>query len=127
MKVNFENMIEQKAAEECEKYIIPAAKAGVELGYKACAAFLRPYCDEESKWIELKEGCEIPDYDVPVLWYYEDGNMYVDTLDKDGNPHIFGYDEEKLPERMTDFEKEFIITMPKATHWRPLPEPPKSN
>jgi hypothetical protein len=64
------------------------------------------------EWISVKD--RLPDYDEPVLWHTEDGLMHVESLDKDGNPHLFGYtinegDWEAAP----------------ATHWIPLPEPPK--
>ena len=65
-------------------------------------------------WIEFKEGQPLPDYDVPALWLYEDGKMNVDSLDKDGNPWLFGgaKDEGGWPQD------------PSVTHWRPLPPPP---
>lgn len=71
--------------------------------------------DNDNGWIELKEGCEMPDYDVPVLWYDEHGHMHVEDLDKDGNPWLFGE---------TDSEG---FKYPKATHWMPLPSPPKTS
>lgn len=35
------------------------------------------------KWIELKEGCEMPDYDEYVLWETEEANFFVEAIDKD--------------------------------------------
>ncbi len=67
--------------------------------------------EAQGEWIELKEGCEMPDYDEYVLWLMEDGNMNVEALDKDGNPWIFG-------------EEWMGTKLPKATHWRLLPSPP---
>jgi hypothetical protein len=67
---------------------------------------------ELDKWIELKEGCEMPDYDEPVLWLFEDGNMQVIELDKDGNPWL--YESEKDGFKFA-----------KATHYQYLPKPPK--
>ena len=34
-------------------------------------------------WIEIKEGCKMPDYDEPVEWATEDGNYFIDAIDKD--------------------------------------------
>lgn len=36
-------------------------------------------------WIEIKEGCEMPDYDELVLWHPIDANQFTAMLDKDGN------------------------------------------
>lgn len=71
-----------------------------------------PLSSEGSTWIRVEQGCEMPDYDEYVLWLFEDGNMNVEALDKDGNPWIFG-------------EEWMGTTLPKATHWRKLPELPK--
>lgn len=68
--------------------------------------------EQADGWIELKDGCEMPDYDVYVLWLFEDGNMHVEALDKDGNPWLFGGEQEGFH-------------LPKATHYRPLPSLPK--
>lgn len=48
------------------------------------------------------KGFFLPSYDEYVLWYTEEGNYFVEALDKDGN----------------DWLK-------KCTHWMHLPEPPK--
>jgi hypothetical protein len=62
------------------------------------------------EWIDIRD--RLPDYDELVLWIFDDGIMLVDSLDKDGNPHLLGYSVEG-----------FEVTP--ATHWMPLPEPPK--
>ena len=67
-----------------------------------------------SEWIELKKGCEMPEYDEYVLWYNEAGNSFVDCLDKDGNTWLSG-----------GWNEEMKMQMPKTTHWMPLPKPPK--
>lgn len=36
-------------------------------------------------WIELKEGCEMPDYDEMVEWHEVSGQRHIWDLDKDGN------------------------------------------
>lgn len=60
-----------------------------------------------SLWVDVQK--DLPDYDVPVLWINEDGNMYVESLDKDGNPWLEGD-----PDWCTS----------KTTHWQYLPEKP---
>jgi len=67
----------------------------------------------ENRWVKLQRGCEMPNYDEIVLWYTEDGNTWVEALDKDGNPWLYG-------EEAADGFK-----WPKATHWRKLPKSPK--
>lgn len=52
-------------------------------------------------WIELKEGCEMPDYDELVLWHDVGGHQFPDMLDKDGNDWL-----------------------EHATHWKRLGKPP---
>jgi hypothetical protein len=89
---------------------------------KLFAEFATPSVNEgreaiANDWIEIKEGNPLPDYDEYVLWYHEDGNMFVECLDKDGNPWIFGNEYEGVS------DDEFLPT-PKATHWRPLPATP---
>lgn len=69
---------------------------------------------EGEEWVKCEEGNPLPDYDVPVLWLQENGNMVVEALDKDGNPWIF--------EGQT-FEGSYMGN--KATHWRYLPAPTK--
>jgi hypothetical protein len=68
---------------------------------------------EGDGWIELKEGCVMPDYDTPMLWLFEDGLMQVHDLDKDGNPWLYGGEAEGFK-------------FAPATHYRPLPSPPKT-
>lgn len=63
-----------------------------------------------NNWIAITD--KLPDYDVPVLWYTEDGHFHIEDLDKDGNPWLFG-------EEFQGF------TIPPVTHWQNLPEPPK--
>lgn len=63
------------------------------------------------KWIELKEGNPLPDYDEPALWIFEDGTMTVDSLEKDGNPWLFGG---------WGIDRS-------ATHWMPLPPIPDAS
>lgn len=60
-------------------------------------------------WVRVQDS--LPDYDVLVLWLFEDGNMQVISLDKDGNPWLYRNESEGF---------EFAP----ATHWRPLPSPP---
>jgi hypothetical protein len=63
--------------------------------------------DLDKDWISVHD--DLPDYDERVLWYSEDGNMYVDALDKDGivgGEAIEGYG------------------FPKTTHWMKLPQGP---
>lgn len=64
---------------------------------------------EKNKWIRVED--DLPDYDVPVLWYSEDGLMHVEDLDKDGNPWLY--------ERMVEG-----FPLARITHWMPLPESP---
>ncbi len=47
-------------------------------------------------WIELKEGCEMPDYDVPVLWRREDGNYFVRDIDKDDDTWWHGHESDDV-------------------------------
>jgi hypothetical protein len=63
------------------------------------------------EWVKLEEGCNMPDYDVPVLWFFEDGQMQVMDLDKDGNDWLYLTEIEGFP-------------VSKPTHWMPLPPPP---
>lgn len=66
-------------------------------------------------WTELKEGNPLPDYDEPTLWLYEDGSVYVDSLDKDGNPWIFeGFKNPLTPDHPPI----------RCTHWHKLPDLP---
>lgn len=65
---------------------------------------------EVGKWIEFKEGNEIPDYDEYVLWAFEDGNMLWDAIDKDGSPWLYGGE-------FGGFE------YPRATHYRKIKTP----
>jgi hypothetical protein len=55
----------------------------------------------------------MPDYDTPMLWLFEDGLMQVHDLDKDGNPWLYGGEAEGFK-------------FAPATHYRPLPSPPKT-
>jgi len=57
---------------------------------------------EDDSWIEIKDGCKMPDYDEYVLWVYNDGNKFIECLDKDGGNY-------------------FILNV---THWQPLPPNP---
>lgn len=66
-------------------------------------------------WTKIEDGCEMPDFDDPVLWLCENGNMHVEALDKDGNPWLF---EAHDSDEWGDLGN-------KATHWRKLPVPPK--
>lgn len=68
----------------------------------------------EQPWVRVEPGCKMPDYDDPVLWLCEDGNMCVEALDKDGNPWLFEIDDPHWGNIGS-----------KATHWMPLPAPPK--
>jgi len=54
---------------------------------------------EADKWIRVEE--HQPDIDEYVLWCGDDGNCFVECIDKD---------DFKYP----------------AFHWQPLPEPPKT-
>ena len=63
-------------------------------------------------WIELKEGCEMPDYDVPVLWRTEDGNYFVREIDKDDPAWWNG-----------EPECEGRSWVPKLTHWSHISDP----
>lgn len=65
-------------------------------------------CGED--WVELKEGNPLPDFDEPVLWLRNDGEMLVESLDKDGYDWIYSYRGESAA----------------ITHWRKLPSPPQS-
>lgn len=69
-----------------------------------------------TQWTAITD--KLPDYDEPVLWYLEDGNMVVEALDKDGNPWLFNEDD--------DFVSAWG-DCPKATHWQYLPEPPSND
>lgn len=63
------------------------------------------------EWIKVTD--KLPDYDELVLWFTEDGHYWVEALDKDGNPWLFGTQVEGF-------------NTPPVTHWQPLPEPPNS-
>lgn len=65
-------------------------------------------------WISIKDS--LPDYDEPVLWYLENGNMCVEALDKDGTPWLLKSDAEQSD---NDWGSGAV-----ATHWTKLPEPP---
>lgn len=66
---------------------------------------------EAGEWIEIKQGCKLPDYDEYVLWAFEDGTCLWDALDKDGSPWlIHGGEVEGLP-------------MKQATHYRKIMTP----
>lgn len=65
--------------------------------------------NNEDKWIDITKNC--PDYDEPVLWLREDGNMFVESLDKDGNSFL---DDEVLK----------LFDIPKVKYWQPLPPQP---
>lgn len=60
-------------------------------------------------WIENKRGHPLPPFDEYVIWLMEDGNMFIECLDKDGHDWIKTH---------------------RITHWRklpPLPNPPSLN
>jgi hypothetical protein len=63
-------------------------------------------------WIELKEGCKMPDYDVQVLWRTFDGNYFVRMIDREdcdwwnGTPECEGRS-----------------WGPQCTHWAYISEP----
>lgn len=66
---------------------------------------LRMECGE---WVEIKEGCKLPDYDEYVLWAFEDGTHLWDALDKDGSPWLLnGGEVEGFP-------------LKQATHYRKI-------
>lgn len=69
--------------------------------------------DERLVWVEMKEGQPLPNYDEPALWLQEDGNMFVDALDKDGNPWVFQHEQ-----------NDQWGPYPKVTHWTKLPTRP---
>jgi len=62
----------------------------------------------EDQWIKVID--DLPDYDEFVLWFREDGNMFVSELDKDGNHWLYP-----------------MIKGQRPTHWMRLPEPPKTD
>lgn len=66
-------------------------------------------------WIELKEGCEMPDYDEYVLWRTEDGNYFVREIDKDDNDWWNGKEH---PDALESY--------PRCTHYRRIVGPDES-
>lgn len=68
---------------------------------------------EVGKWIEIKEGCKLPDYDEYVLWAFEDGTCSWDALDKDGSPWLLG----------GEWEGSEGFPSAKATHYRKIMTP----
>lgn len=57
-------------------------------------------------WIKLEPGCEMPDYDLPVIWQTEDGNHFVRDIDKDDNDWWNG---KEYPDALKSY--------PRCTHW----------
>ena len=57
--------------------------------------------EREMDWRPIEDG--LPDFDEYVLWYTDDGNYFIEALDKDGD-----------------------MIRVKVTHWMPLPPPPKT-
>lgn len=64
-------------------------------------------------WIELKDGCEMPDIDEFVLWRNEHGNFFVRAIDKDDNAWWKG-------EPWNPGSK---YPSPKCTHWKRIAGP----
>lgn len=65
-------------------------------------------------WIEFKEGQPLPDYDEYVMWLNEARNVFIEALDKDGNPWLYGGPKD---------EAGYSVD-PKVTHWRKIPPLP---
>lgn len=61
-------------------------------------------------WIEIKEGCAMPEIDEFVIWRREDGNYMICEIDKDDPDWWNGEDG-------TWYKG------PKCTHWARIEEP----
>lgn len=90
---------------------------------KATAAIIAAYRhlhplegEKALKWIELKEGCEMPEIDEFVLWRNENGNYFVREIDKDDNDWWNGNDGD--PDAI-----ELFGAGPKCTHWTRITGP----
>jgi len=59
-----------------------------------------------SGWIEIKQGCEMPQIDELVLWRAHDGNYFTSAIDKD------------------DFD--WWNVTPRCTHWSRVTPPTTS-
>jgi hypothetical protein len=64
--------------------------------------------NSDEQWISVKD--KLPDYDHLAIWLMEDGTAFVEMLDKDGNPWLYGRNASGA----------------KVSHWMPLPKMPNS-
>lgn len=60
------------------------------------------------RWVKIEDS--LPDYDILVLWLFEDGLMQVADLDKDGNDWIYEHEVEGFK-------------FARATHWMKINPP----
>lgn len=44
-------------------------------------------------WIKIERDCDMPGYNELALWYREDGFIFSEMLDKDGNDWLYGSKE----------------------------------
>jgi hypothetical protein len=75
--------------------------SGAEWAYRSLHPFPSP-----SGWIELKEGCEMPEIDELVLWRGEDENYFTSAIDKD--------------------DGDWWNVTPRCTHWSRITPPTES-
>lgn len=91
---------------------IEKLKAEVEHHMDIIVEFQNRDASGGEKWIEIKEGCEMPEDDERVFAHHQSGRIYAYTYSPESSP--------KYP-----FRDNFGSgDGPSVTHWMPLPAPP---